>query len=86
MSEDAVSEEAVSEGLDWLKGETVLVAGGRISGLAAVVPLRELGAEVVVTAAYRRWSDRPRARSVRRECARMSSSPTKRCSTGSHWW
>ena len=49
MSEDAVSEEAVSEGLDWLKGETVLVAGGRISGLAAVVPLRELGAEVVVT-------------------------------------
>lgn len=49
MSEDAVSEDAVSEGLDWLKGKTVLVAGGRISGLAAVVPLRELGAEVVVT-------------------------------------
>ena len=32
-----------------MKGKTVLVAGGRISGLAAVVPLRELGAEVVVT-------------------------------------
>ncbi len=35
--------------LSWLSGKTVLVAGGRVSGLAAVVPLHDLGADVLVT-------------------------------------
>lgn len=39
----------MSEDLEWLRGKTVLVAGGRVSGLATVGPLRDLGAEVVVT-------------------------------------
>ncbi|WP_072806343.1 UDP-N-acetylmuramoyl-L-alanine--D-glutamate ligase [Rhodococcoides yunnanense] len=33
----------------WLHGRTVLVAGGRVSGLATVKPLQDLGAVVVVT-------------------------------------
>lgn len=39
----------VPEDLGWLSGTTVLVAGGRVSGLATVGPLRDLGADVLVT-------------------------------------
>lgn len=39
----------MSDDLEWLRGRTVLVAGGRISGLATVGPLRDLGADVLVT-------------------------------------
>ncbi|ORI16840.1 UDP-N-acetylmuramoylalanine--D-glutamate ligase [Rhodococcus sp. 1163] len=37
------------EDLTWLRGRTVLVAGARVSGLATVQPLLDLGAEVLVT-------------------------------------
>ena len=35
--------------LGWLSGKRVLVAGGRVSGLATVAPLVDLGADVLVT-------------------------------------
>lgn len=38
-----------STDLEWLKGRSVLVAGGRVSGLATVAPLQALGADVLVT-------------------------------------
>ncbi|SNT22276.1 UDP-N-acetylmuramoyl-L-alanine--D-glutamate ligase [Rhodococcoides kyotonense] len=37
------------EDLTRLRGRTVLVAGGRVSGLATVTPLQDLGARVLVT-------------------------------------
>ncbi|MGA9871883.1 MAG: UDP-N-acetylmuramoyl-L-alanine--D-glutamate ligase [Rhodococcus sp. (in: high G+C Gram-positive bacteria)] len=40
---------SVSEDLQWIRGKTVLVAGSRVSGLATIAPLRELGADVLVT-------------------------------------
>ncbi|MDJ0393088.1 UDP-N-acetylmuramoyl-L-alanine--D-glutamate ligase [Rhodococcus sp. G-MC3] len=44
-----MSTTTVSEDLGWLSGKTVLVAGARVTGLATVGPLRDLGAEVLVT-------------------------------------
>ncbi len=40
---------AMSDDVAWLRDKTVLVAGGRVSGLATVGPLRDLGARVLVT-------------------------------------
>ncbi|MET0199509.1 MAG: UDP-N-acetylmuramoyl-L-alanine--D-glutamate ligase [Rhodococcus fascians] len=39
----------MSDDVAWLRDKTVLVAGGRVSGLATVGPLRALGARVLVT-------------------------------------
>lgn len=44
-----IEEPGVSHDLAWLAGKTVLVAGGRVSGLATVGPLLDLGAQVIVT-------------------------------------